>query len=213
MFAAAEFRKLLGAFSINALANAIPATLVLFFLRDALGATNNQSSLLLAGYFASAAASVAFWSWMAHRIGIMTAWKIAMLIAAAAFVWTLTLDHGDIAAFTVICLVTGFALGAELVCPPVLLGTLIDASGHRGRLESSYFGIWNLIIKLALAAAAGLTLPALALLQYTPGDASAASNIGALHWAYAGVPCALKCIAIVALSRVRIQNPSQHPST
>lgn len=211
MLASAEFRKLLTAFSINALANAIPATLVLFFLQDALGATGNQSSLLLAGYFASAAISVAFWSWMANRIGIMLAWRVAMLIAAAAFVWTLTLDHGDVAAFTVICLATGFALGAELVCPPVLLGMVIHDSGHRGRLESSYFGIWNLVIKLALAAAAGLALPALALLHYVPGDASSASNTGALQWAYAGVPCLLKCLAIAALSRVRIANSSQPP--
>lgn len=206
LFESAGFRRLLAAFSVNALANAIPATLVLFFMQDVLGASSNQSSLLLAGYFASAAASVAFWSWMANRIGIMMAWRIAMLIAASAFVWTLTLGQGDIAAFTVICLATGFALGAELVCPPVLLGMVIDAGGHRGRLESSYFGVWNLVIKLALAAAAGLALPALALLQYMPGNASAASNIDALQWAYAGVPFALKCLAIVALSRVRIQN-------
>lgn len=208
MFAVHEFRKLLVAFSINALANAIPATLVLFFLQDALGASRNESSLLLAGYFASAAVSVAFWTWVANKIGIMGAWKSAMLIAAAAFVWTLTLGHGDIVAFTVICVATGFALGAELVCPPVLLGMVISAGGHRGQLESSYFGIWNLVIKLALAAAAGLALPVLGLLQYVPGGASQASNISALQWAYAGVPCLLKCIAVVALSRVTIQHPS-----
>jgi glycoside/pentoside/hexuronide:cation symporter, GPH family len=198
-----EFSRLLLAFGINALANAVPATLVLFFLADLLGATSDQSSALLAGYFAAAAASVAFWSWASKRLGSMTAWRIAMLIAVAAFVWTLTLSPGDIAAFTVICLATGFALGAELVCPPVLLGQLIDRGGHRGRLESSYFGIWNLMIKLALALAAGLVLPVLTLLNYTPGTHdSGANNLDALQWAYAGIPCVLKCIAIVALGRV-----------
>jgi Na+/melibiose symporter-like transporter len=198
-----EFIRLLVAFGINALANAVPATLVLFFLADLLGATSDQSSLLLVAYFASAAVSVAFWSWAGKRFGAMTAWRIALLIAVAAFIWTLTLRSGDIGAFAVICLATGFALGAELVCPPVLLGRLIDQSGHRGQLESSYFGIWNLMIKLALAIAAGLALPTLGVLGYVPGAPSGElSRVDALQWAYAGVPCILKCIAIVALGRV-----------
>lgn len=203
MLSQPAFVRLLSAFGVNALANAVPATLVLFFLSDLLGATSNQSSALLAAYFAAAALGVPVWSWVGRRLGPMTTWRIAMLIAVAAFIWTLTLQRGDIGAFTIICLATGFALGAELVCPPLLLGRLIDQRGHRGQLESSYFGIWNLIIKLALAFAAGLALPILGLLSYAPGQSMLDSNnLHALQWAYAGVPCVLKCIAIVALGRV-----------
>jgi len=57
------------------------------------------------------------------------------------------------------------------------------------------------VIKLALALAAGLTLPALALLNYSPGQ-PAASGRDALQWAYAGLPSLLKCIAIIWLSRI-----------
>lgn len=200
MFAFADFRKLLAAFSINALANAIPATLVLFFMHDLLGANSNQSSLLLAGYFVAAAASVAFWSWAGSRWGAVAAWRAAMLMAVAAFVWTLLLNKGDLVSFAVICLITGFALGAELVCPPVLLGQIIDDHGHRGQMESSYFGIWNLVIKIALALAAGTALPALTALGYVPGASeSSGTNLPALQWAYAGVPCVLKSVAILAL--------------
>ena len=203
MLSQPAFARLLLAFGVNALANAVPATLVLFFLSDLLGASSDQSSALLAAYFAAAAISVPFWSWVGRRLGAMTAWRIAMLIAVAAFIWTLTLSRGDVGAFTVICLSTGFALGAELVCPPVLLGRLIDQGGHRGQLESSYFGIWNLIIKLALALAAGLALPALGLLNYGPGQPGLeGNNLDALQWAYAGVPCVLKCIAFAWLGRI-----------
>jgi Na+/melibiose symporter-like transporter len=197
---------LLLAFSVNALANAIPATLVLFFLQDAIGATSDQASLLLAAYFLSAAVGVIFWSRLAHRIGIILAWRASMLVAVLAFLWALMLGQGDILAFTLICLGTGFALGAELVCPPVLLGRIIDAAGHRGQLESSYFGVWNLVIKMALALSAGLALPALAWLDYLPGQALGSSDgsPGAIHWAYAGLPCILKCVAIAALGRVRM---------
>jgi len=214
LLAVPEFRSLLIAFSINALANAIPATLVLFFMRDLLGVSSDLSSLLLGGYFVAAAASVAFWSWASRKLGPIVVWVIAMAIAVAAFVWTLTLGAGDVAAFTVICLATGFALGAELVCPPVLVGRIIDRKGHRGQHEASYFGIWNLVIKLALALAAGLTLPALTILSYVPGETIAAqTNLTALQWAYAGVPCALKCIAIVALARLRQQPLFQKESS
>lgn len=76
-------------------------------------------------------------------------WIIAMSIAVVAFTWTLTLDQDGLMAFAAICLITGAVLGAELVCPPILLGRRIDHEGHRGALEASYFGLWNLVIKLA----------------------------------------------------------------
>lgn len=210
MLSQPEFARLLAAFGVNALANAVPATLVLFFLSDLLGASSDQSSGLLAAYFAAAAVSVPFWSWVGRRLGPMTTWRIAMLIAVVAFIWTLLLERGDILAFTIVCLATGFALGAELVCPPLLLGRLIDQRGHRGQLESTYFGIWNLIIKLALALAAGLALPALGLMNYGPGQPGLeGNNLDALQWAYAGVPCVLKCIAIIALGHVE---PKPNPS-
>ena len=197
-----KFRRLLAAMGINALANAIPPTLILFFLQDRLGASQNESSLLLASYFIAAAAGVPLWSWASHRFNTKAVWMTAMAIAVLAFVWTLTLEHGALGAFTVICLVTGFALGAELVCPPLLLGRHIDSAQHRGQLEASYFGIWNLVIKLALALAAGLALPALAGLNYAPGDGGSGNNLTALQWAYAGIPCGLKCLAMLALSYV-----------
>ena len=210
MLAFPEFRTLLSAFSVNALANAIPATLVLFFLSDVLGASRDQSSLLLALYFLAAALSVAFWSWLAQRWGALQTWRVAMGMAIVAFIWALGLSYGDLTSFTIICLLTGFALGAELVCPPVLLGQIIAHNGHRGQLESSYFGLWNLVIKLALAAAAGLTLPALTLLDYTPGQSSPnAEGALALQWVYAGIPCALKMFSLLWLGTSSLSDLSR----
>ena len=207
----AKLRELLSTMGINALANAIPPTLILFFLQDYLGATPNQASGLLAAYFVAAAAAVPFWSWAAHRFRAKTVWIIAMSIAVAAFGWTLTLDQSGLMAFAAICLITGAVLGAELVCPPILLGRRIDREGHRGTLEASYFGLWNLVIKLALALAAGLTLPILSGLDYQPGISSPDNNLSALQWAYAGIPIALKCIAIAALWRFHDES-APHPT-
>ncbi len=198
-----EFQKLLGAFAINALANAIPATLFLFFVQDRLKLSSETAGLLLALYFIAAAVSVRLWTGIMVRLGARRTWQIAMAIAIVSFVWALTLDQGDLTAFGIICLATGFALGAELVCPPILLGALIDRAGQRGRSEASYFGIWNLIAKLALAAAAGLVLPALSGLGYQPGSTTGNHELQALQWVYAGLPCMLKLIALVMLNRVQ----------
>ena len=211
LLAQPKFQRLLAALGINALANSIPPTLIVFFLQDRLGASPHQSSLLLASYFIAAAAGVPLWSWASHRFQTRRVWMAAMAVAILAFIWTLTLERGALTVFTVICLVTGFALGAELVCPPMLLGRHIDRAGHRNQVEASYFGIWNLVIKLALALAAGITLPALAGLHYSPGDGSPGNNLAALQWAYAGIPCGLKCCAILALSFVDDHDPASTP--
>jgi glycoside/pentoside/hexuronide:cation symporter, GPH family len=200
LFKVNAFRKLIVAYGINALANSIPATLVLFFIQDVIDLPATAAGGLLALYFVCAAAGVPVWARLSSTLGALRAWWIAMMIATAAFGWALTLGAGDWVAFGAICVATGFALGAELVCPPVLLGQAIDKAGHRGQLEASYFGVWNLTSKLALAAAAGLALPVLAWLNYTPGlSGQAAQGINALQWAYAGLPCGLKIIAIGAL--------------
>jgi Na+/melibiose symporter-like transporter len=197
------FQKLLGSFAINALANAIPATLFLFFVQDRLKLSSETAGLLLALYFIAAAASVRAWTGIMVRLGARRTWQMAMAIAIVSFVWALTLDEGDLTAFGIICLATGFALGAELVCPPILLGTLIDRAGQRGKSEASYFGIWNLVAKLALAAAAGLVLPALSGLGYQPSNATGTHELQALQWVYAGLPCMLKLFALVMLNRVQ----------
>jgi len=201
VFKVMQFRRLVFAYGVNALANSIPATLVLFFIQDVVQLSAGIAGALLALYFVCAAAGVPVWTRLSHRFGAVNTWRYAMLIATFAFVWALTIGPGDMIAFGVICAATGFALGAELVCPPVLLGQAIDRAGHRSQLEASYFGVWNLTAKVALAAAAGLALPILAWLNYLPGlQVLAGSNISALQWAYAGLPCALKILAIAALT-------------
>jgi Na+/melibiose symporter-like transporter len=200
LFKVLAFRRLIVAYGINALANSVPATLVLFFIQDVIELSSVAAGGLLALYFVCAAAGVPVWTRLSSQVGALRAWWIAMMIATAAFGWALTIGAGDWIAFGAICVATGFALGAELVCPPVLLGQAIEKAGHRGQLEASYFGVWNLTSKLALAAAAGLALPVLAWLSYTPGlSGQGDSSISALQWAYAGLPCGLKIIAIGAL--------------
>ena len=191
------YLRLLGALGVNALANAIPATLFLFFVADKLGLSPAWSAALLVIYFVSAALSIGFWSRLIARLGPRRTWQIAMTVSILAFSGAVFLGPGQAAAFGLICVVTGFALGAELTCPSLLIGQLIAARGHRGKAEGQYFGYWSLLNKLALALAAGLSLPLLQAFGFTPGSPSEPPL--ALQLTYAAIPCGLKLVALMIL--------------
>lgn len=186
------FRWLLAAFMLNGVATAIPATLVLFFVRDVLHA-EAQVPLFLASYFLAGALGMPLWIALAGRIGLRNAWLLGMAFAVLAFVWALGLERGDIWPFWVVCVLTGLALGADLAMPPALLAAVIAGHGDSGQREGAYFGLWNLATKFNLALAAGLGLPLLALFGYVPGASGEAPL--SLTLAYAALPSALKLAA------------------
>jgi GPH family glycoside/pentoside/hexuronide:cation symporter len=190
------FRQLLLVFMLNGIAAAIPATLVLFFIADVLDAESWQG-IFLALYFIAGAAGMPLWVKLSARIGKPRAWLAAMFVAIAAFVWASRLGAGDTTAFTIICVLSGIALGADLALPPSLLA---DVIGRHGRMEAtgSYFGLWTLATKLNLALAAGIALPLLSALGYAPGGRDHAA-LRALAIVYAFVPCVLKLAACGAL--------------
>jgi len=194
---APRFRWLLAVFVANGIAAAIPATLVLFFITDRLQ-LERYSGLFLALYFLAGAASMPLWVKLSARYGLHAAWLAGMVAAVAAFVWAYGLDRGDLVAFAVICVLSGAALGADLALPPALLARVIDANGHRGTREGTYFGLWNFANKLNLALAAGLALPMLGAMGYAPGEYSPVA-LQALSFTYAVLPCLLKLVAAALL--------------
>ncbi|WP_282099183.1 hypothetical protein [Deefgea sp. CFH1-16] len=119
-----------------------------------------------------------------------------MVLAIVAFCSAATLGAGDIIAYLIVCIAAGLALGADLALPPVLLAKLI----RHDHSPASYFGVWTLLGKLALALS-GLALPALAALDYQPGSPAGP----ALAWVYAGVPCAFKLAAFLLLTGIKTE--------
>lgn len=182
------FRRLLAVFMLNGTATAIPATLVLFYVADVLQAPG-QAPFFLLLYFIAGAVGMPVWVAAGARLGLARAWLVGMLAAMAAFVWAFALGAGDTAAFAVICVLSGLALGADLALPGALLARHISAIGGAGLKEGAYFGLWSLATKLNLAIAAGAGLSALQGLGYTPG---AGGPTLALSLAYAALPCLLK---------------------
>jgi glycoside/pentoside/hexuronide:cation symporter, GPH family len=203
-----RFRWLLSVFAINGIASAIPATLFLFFVQDVVGASA-KAPMFLGSYFLAGALGMPLWAWLAKKAGLRNAWLIGMLFSVFAFAGALTVERGEVYIYHAICIVTGFALGADLALPPALLSSLIASNRQEAKRDSSvmpgeatYFGLWNLVTKLNLALAAGLGLPLLQWLGYQPGLIVTMSNLQntlSLSLVYAALPCLLKLIAGAAL--------------
>lgn len=186
----AAFRRLLGIFIFNGIAAALPATLVLFFVADVLGA-EAYGGAFLALYFIAGVVGLPLWVRLAAAWGRERAWLLGMALAGAAFVWAFGLGQGDLFGFALVCALTGLALGADLALPAAMAADI----GERLGLPGAVFGVWNFVAKLNLALAAGLALPLLGGLGYVPGS----SDTAALSAVYALLPLAFKAVAAALL--------------
>lgn len=215
MRANAAFLRLLAAFFVNGLANGLPATLFLFFVAERLGAKDLAGPFLVV-YFAAGILGVPLWLALARRISKHRAWCWAMVLACAVFLFAPFLGPGDTLAFGVICVLTGFGVGADLVLPPAIQADAIDvdtaASGDQR--SGLYLAAWGLATKLALAAAVGIAFPILAFAGFDPaaGEKTAA-GLETLAWLYGGLPVALKLLAIVLMWRFPLNEARQEELT
>ena len=96
--------------------------------------------LFLASYFAAGALSMPLWVRAVARFGLARAWAAGMVLAIVTFAWAALLGSGDVLAYTVVCVASGIALGADLTLPGALLAGVIQRAGHGQRLEGAYFG-------------------------------------------------------------------------
>lgn len=187
-----KFRRLLPIYFLNSVSVSIPATLSIFFINDRIQAPH-LAGYFLASYFIAGALGLPVWIILAKRIGTKLSWKLGMAIAVVSFIGAAFLNGGDTIAYVFVCIASGLALGADLALPPVLLAEIIPPN----QAPASYYGIWTLLSKLALALS-GLALPILSLLSYQPGHTA---NSGGLVLMYAAIPCILKLFAMRSLHR------------
>lgn len=205
-FSRTAFRCLLAVFLLNGIASAIPATLVLFFVQDRLQAPPATEPFFLGCYFLFAALSIPAWLRCVASVGLARTWLAGMVLAIAVFASVATLETGDVAAFLVVCVLSGIATGTDLALPGALLAGVIAQAGDRGQAEGAYFGWWNFATKINLALAAGLALPLLGWFGYAPGTRDGPA-LQALTIAYCLLPCALKALAATVLYLWVIRRP------
>ena len=187
-------RRFMLVYGLSTFASSIPGILVLFFIRDHLGA-EDQTGIFLLLYFLSGALAMPLWQHIARKRSKNEAWAASMLLACATFVWAFLLQPGDSAPFAVVCLLSGVAFGADLALPPAMIADYIATMQH-ARAASRYYALLGFFSKAALALATGIMLPALGWAGYQPGQADAT---GALPIAYALIPCCIKLAAALLL--------------
>lgn len=196
LFAAPGFRRLLGAYFFNALANAIPATLLVLYATHVLEA-GDRMGLFLGLYLGGGLLALPAWLWLARRAGLARAWIASMAWAVLVFALVPLLGAGDVAAFALVCLASGLSVGADNALPSALQARI--ATGLRGTAGDEdaglAFGWWGVATKLALAAGAALALLAIDLGGFEP-RAGGERGDTALVLAYAVLPVLFKAGAI-----------------
>jgi glycoside/pentoside/hexuronide:cation symporter, GPH family len=192
------FVRLVAAFLLNGLANGFPVTLFLLYVSDRLELAD-KAGLFLVIYFVAGLIGMPFWLLIARLRSKHRSWCLAMLLACAAFSFAPFLSPKAEVAFLIICIATGFSVGADLVLPASLQADVIDvdtaASGEQR--SGIYLAIWGLATKLSLALAVGIAFPLLAWGGYDPGQGIRSPfGLNLLGLLYAAVPVALKLLAI-----------------
>lgn len=193
----ASARRLLLIALVNAAPAAVSSTLFLFFVETRLQAPGFEGALLLM-FFLSAALSAPVWGALAERFGTKNVLLAAMVLAIVAFGSAVTLGPGDWVLFAIICVASGATMGADLTLLPAIFArrmAVISPSAAEG------FGLWAFVSKFTLAFAAVLLLPALERAGFESGAAdNPEAALVLLSLLYAGVPCALKLVAIGLLA-------------
>lgn len=204
----AKFRWLMGVFVLSGIAGAIPGTLLLFFVEDIIQRPDLAGEFL-ALYFLFGALGMPIWIAASKRLGKRRAWIGGMFLAVLAFVWAYFLQAGDVVPFAVVCALSGIAYGAELTIPPSMVADVVAAESERERQrpDGVYFGLWQMIEKFNLAAAAGIALPLLAWSGYEPG--AVPHLAGSLTAVYALLPCVVKLGAAALLWAAPLDHPAR----
>jgi GPH family glycoside/pentoside/hexuronide:cation symporter len=196
-----NLQRLIAAYLLSSAANALPASLFIFYVGHVLQASASIG-LYLALYFITGVAALPAWVALSRHLGKTRTWMLSMLLACTAFVWAPWLHAGDEIVFMLICLATGTALGADTALPASLQADLVDSDeALAGRRRAGLmFGLWGLATKLASPVGIGLAFLALALAGFDPAGSNSESTLRWLALLYGLVPVLLKLASVALIS-------------
>ncbi|MFO8112361.1 MAG: glycoside-pentoside-hexuronide (GPH):cation symporter [Desulfosalsimonadaceae bacterium] len=191
------FRILLIAYTISAIGNNLPATLILYYVQYVLGSP--RADLFLVLYFVTGIVFLPMWVRLSRSTGKKAAWLASMAINTGAFFWVFFLGPGDEVLYGILVFLSGIGFGATLAIPSAIQADVIDydelVAGDRR--EGLYIGLWSIAKKLAAAAGVGAGLALLGVSGYRPGVVQSDSVVWTLRVLYALVPCLCNGLAIL----------------
>jgi Na+/melibiose symporter-like transporter len=166
------------------------STLYVFFLTYYLGANTQQWSSLLLVYLGCSFIGTPIIVRISKRYNKHKLMASLSIFAMVIFSSVLLLDQGDYRYYIFIQVFAGLVANAGNVLVPSMAADVIDqdtleSGQQRGAL---FMSLWGMADKLALAAAAGLTLPALQYFGFDPTIENNEAGLQALHFVYCLVP-------------------------
>ncbi len=189
------FIILLIAYTVSAIGNNLPATLILYYVEYVLQSKLADAFLLL--YFFTGIVFLPGWIFIARRTGKKAAWLASMAVNTGAFIGVFFLGPGDAAIYGILVILSGIGFGATLAIPSAIQADVIDydelLTGERR--EGQYIGLWSIAKKLAAAVGVGAGLSILGLVGYTPNVEQSAQVQFTLRTLYALVPSVCNTIA------------------
>lgn len=190
------FRRLLLAFLVNGVANAIPATLFLLYVTHVLDEPGIAGPILFL-YFLCSAISIPVWVMVARRLGKHRTWCLAVLGSCLFFAGAPFLGSGDTLYYILIVAGTGLMIGADLALPNAINGDLIewDDWHNNKRRPGLFFALWGTASKLAFALAVGFIFPLLDLVGFDASGDNSDGLVRTLAILYAAPSIVLKLLA------------------
>ncbi len=192
------FVILLIAYTVSAIGNNLPATLILYYVEYVLQSQLAEVFLML--YFVTGIIFLPAWIFISRRTGKKAAWLASMAINTGAFVGVFFLGPGDVVIYGILVFLSGIGFGATLAIPSAIQADVIDydelLTGERR--EGQYIGLWSISKKFAAAVGIGAGLSILGMAGYTPNTEQSAAVQMTLRVLYALVPslCNILGIAI-----------------
>ena len=190
-------KKLFFAFLLNNLANALPATLFLFFVKYVL-VLEDKTGLFLIIYFLSAIVAFPFWIKVSNKLTKKATWILSIIVATSAFVFVPFLKEGDFIYFSIICITTGACLGADMALPSSIQAEVANMTKQKEDLTGVLFGFWAMITKLSLALAVAISFISLEVANFESQNINQTS-IFIIIFLYSILPIILKIFSIISL--------------
>ncbi len=198
-----QHKKLFLAFLINNLANALPATLFLFFVKYVL-ILEEETGLFLIVYFLSAILTFPLWIKLSIKISKKSTWILSMITACAAFSFVPFLEENDFIYFLIICIITGMSLGADMALPSSIQADVAQESKKiNNDISGILFGFWAMITKFSLALAVAVSFITLEFTSFDTQNINE-NSIMAIIILYSIAPIFLKLISIIFLCKYKL---------
>lgn len=198
-------KKLFFAFLLNNLANALPATLFLFFVKYVLN-LEDKTGLFLIIYFLSAIITFPFWIKLSNKISKKSTWILSIIIAISAFIFVPFLGEGDFLYFAIICVITGMCLGADMALPSSIQADVANQTKQNNEdLTGVLFGFWAMITKLSLSLAVAISFITLEFANFETSNINQ-NSIVAIIVLYSILPIILKLSSIFLLLKYKETN-------